>query len=122
MSTSPWPSLPHRWMQIVGKIRLTLTQLSNHWWNITLYITPRGLTTTTMTYKGRYFKIDFDFISHLLIIQTTDGSTMTIALRPHSVADFYQEVVAALESLEMPITIWTTPVEVQARTRKYSEK
>lgn len=127
MSTNPWPALPlsewkdtyetlHRWTQIVGKIRLTLTPPVNHWWNITLYITPRGLTTSAMYYKDRYLQIDFDFIDHLLLIQTTDYSTKSIALRPRSVADFYQETMAALESLEMPVTIWTTPVEVQDRT------
>jgi hypothetical protein len=127
MSTNPWPALPlsewkdtyetlHRWTQIVGKIRLTLTPPVNHWWNTTLYITPRGLTTSAMYYKGRYLQIDFDFINHLLLIQTTDYSTKSIALRPLSVADFYQETMAALESLEMPVTIWTTPVEVQDRT------
>ena len=127
MTTNPWPALPlsewkdtyetlHRWTQIAGKIRLTLTPLVNHWWNTTLYVTPRGLTTSLMTYNGRYFQIDFDFIDHLLLIQTTDGSTKSIALRPRSVADFYQETMAALESLGMPVTIWTTPVEVQDRT------
>jgi len=127
MSTNPWPALPlsewkdtyetlHRWTQIVGKIRLTLTPPVNHWWNTTLYITPRGLTTSAMYYKDRYLQIDFDFIDHLLLIQTTDYSTKSIALRPCSVADFYQETMAALESLEMPVTIWTTPVELQDRT------
>ncbi|HEY9385717.1 MAG TPA: DUF5996 family protein [Nitrososphaeraceae archaeon] len=106
----------HRWIQIVGKIRLTHTLFMNHWWNATLYVTPRGLTTSTMTYKGRYFQIDLDFIAHLLLIQTTDSSPKTIALQPRSVADFYQEMMAALESLGMPIAIWTTPVEVQDRT------
>jgi hypothetical protein len=126
MTTNPWPALPlaewkdtyetlHRWIQIVGKIRLALTPFMNHWWNATLYVTPRGLTTATMTYKGRYFQVDFDFIAHLLLIQTTDSSPKTIALQPRSVADFYQEMMAALESLGMPITIWTTPVEVQDR-------
>jgi Family of unknown function (DUF5996) len=128
MSTNQWPeALPlaewrdtyetlHRWTQIVGKIRLTLSPHVNHWWNATLYVTPRGLTTSTMPYKGQHLQIDFDFIAHLLIIQTTDGPTKTVALRPRSVADFYQETMAALESLGMPVTIWTTPVEVEDRT------
>jgi len=81
-----------------------------------LYVTPRGLTTSTMSYKGRHFQIDFDFISHLLIIQTSDGSIKTIALHPRSVADFYQETMATMRSLGMPITIWTTPSEVPDRT------
>ncbi|MGB8033055.1 MAG: DUF5996 family protein [Nitrososphaeraceae archaeon] len=106
----------HMWTQIIGKIRLTLTPLVNHWWNITLYITPRGLTTSTMSYNGRLFQINFDFIAHLLLIETTYDSTKTIALRPRSVAEFYQETMAALGSLGIPVTIWTTPVEVSDRT------
>jgi hypothetical protein len=128
MNTSNlWPELPlaewketyetlHMWTQIVGKIRLTLTPLQNHWWNCTLYLTPRGLTTSAIPYKGRHFRIDFDFIAHLLVIETADGSTKTIALRPSSIADFYQETMSALTSLGIPVTIWTTPVEVQDRT------
>jgi len=68
-----------------------------------------------MSYNSRLFQINFDFIDHLLIIETADGSTKTIVLRPRSVADFYKEVMAALGSLEMPLTIWTTPVEVSDR-------
>ena len=123
-----WPELPplaewkdtydtlHRWTQIVGKIRLALTPLENHWWNTTLYVTPRGLTTSAMSYNGRLFKIDFDFIAHLLLIETTDGPIKTISLRPCSVSEFYQETMAALSSLGLPVVIWTTPVEVPDRT------
>jgi uncharacterized protein DUF5996 len=122
-----WPELPlaewkdtydtlHRWTQIVGKIRLALTPLENHWWNTTLYVTPRGLTTSAMSYDGRLFKIDFDFIAHLLLIEATDGPIKTISLRPCSVSEFYQETMAALRSLGIPVTIWTTPVEVPDRT------
>jgi hypothetical protein len=106
----------HMWTQIIGKIRLALTPRQNHWWNITLYVTPRGLTTSTMTYNGRHLRIDFDFISHVLLIETSEGSTKAIALRPRSVADFYQETMSALSSLGMPVNIWTTPVEVPDRT------
>jgi hypothetical protein len=127
MTTNPWPALPlaewkdtystlHMWTQIVGKIRLALTPLVNHWWNVPLYIEPRGLSTSAIPYNDRFFQITFDFISHLLLIETTDGSTKTIALRPRSVAEFYQEMMAALKSLGMPVTIWTTPVEVADRT------
>jgi hypothetical protein len=126
MTTNPWPALPlaewkdtyatlHMWTQIVGKIRLALTHLINHWWNVALYVTPRGLTTSPMPYNGRQLQIDFDFIAHLLLIQTSDGSTKTITLRPRSVAEFYQETMTALRSLGMPVTIWTTPVEVPDR-------
>ena len=81
-----WPELPlaewkdtyetlHMWTQIIGKIRLKLTPLENHWWNVTLYVTPRGLTTSTMSHKCQHFQIDFDFISHLLRIETSAGSS-----------------------------------------------
>jgi hypothetical protein len=124
---NPWPALPlaewkdtystlHMWTQIVGKIRLALTPLVNHWWNVPLYVAPRGLSTSAIPYSDRFFQITFDFISHLLLIETTDGSTKTIALRSRSVAEFYQEMMAALNSLGMPVTIWTTPVEVADRT------
>jgi hypothetical protein len=127
MTTNPWPALPlaewkdtystlHMWTQIVGKIRLALTPLVNHWWNVPLYVVPRGLSTSAIPYNDRFFQITFDFISHLLLIETNDGSTKTIALQPRSVAEFYQEMMAALKSLGMPVTIWTTPVEVADRT------
>ncbi|HEY7111215.1 MAG TPA: DUF5996 family protein [Nitrososphaeraceae archaeon] len=123
MITNLWPELPlaqwkdtyetlHMWTQIVGKIRLALTPLVNHWWNVTLYVTPRGLTTTAMNYKDRVLQIDFDFINQLLLIATNDRPTKELALRPHSVSDFYQEIMSTLEALGMPIKIWTTPVEV----------
>jgi hypothetical protein len=122
-----WPELPlaewkdtydtlHRWTQIVGKIRLALTPLQNHWWNSTLYVTPRGLTTSAMSYNGRLFQIDFDFFAHHLLIEATDGSVKTIALRSRSVSEFYQETMAALASLGIHVSIWTTPVEVPDRT------
>ena len=122
-----WPELPleewkdtyetlHMWTQIIGKIRLALTPRQDHWWNTTLYVTPRGLTTSEMPYKARSLQIDFDFISHVLSIKTSEGSTKTIPLRPRSVADFYHETMSALSSLEMPVSIWTTPVEVPDRT------
>jgi Family of unknown function (DUF5996) len=126
-TTNTWPELQlaewkdtydtlHRWTQIIGKIRLALTPTINHWWNSTLYITPHGLTTSSMYYYGRLLQIDLDFISHLLFIVTADNPTKAITLRPCSVAEFYQETMAALRSLGIPITIWTTPVEIPDRT------
>ena len=126
-SANAWPELPlaewkdtcdtlHMWTQIVGKIRLALTPLVNHWWNVPLYVTSRGLTTSVMPYNDRSLQINFDFIAHRLIIESSDGSTKSVALRPRSVAEFYQEMMATLESLEMPVSIWTTPVEVLDRT------
>jgi Family of unknown function (DUF5996) len=127
MTKNAWPALPlskwketyatlHMWTQIVGKIRLALTPMQNHWWNTALYVSPRGLTTSTMHYNGQLLQIDFNFIDHMLVIETTDQPPKTIALQPRTVADFYQNTMDALTSLGMPIKIWTTPVEVADRT------
>jgi hypothetical protein len=127
MTRNAWPALPlsqwketyatlHMWTQIVGKIRLALTPMQNHWWNTALYVSPRGLTTSTMHYNGQLLQIDFNFIDHMLVIETTDQPPKTIALQPRTVADFYQNTMDALASLGMPVKIWTTPVEVADRT------
>jgi hypothetical protein len=102
----------HMWTQVVGKIRLRQTPLVNHWWNVPLYVSARGLTTSPMPYEDRIFEIEFDFIDHQLLIECSDGSTTKLALRPQSVADFYAEVIAALRGLDMEIKIWTMPVEI----------
>jgi hypothetical protein len=100
------------WMQIVGKIRLTLTPPINHTWNVTLYPTVRGLTTTPMPHGNRMLQIDFDFVDHLLLVETSDGERSTIPLKPMSVADFYQKLMTELENLGTPVRIWPVPVEV----------
>jgi hypothetical protein len=98
-----WPALPldaweptcatlHLWTQVVGKIRMVFTPLVNHWWNVTLYVSARGLTTSPIPYGTRSFEIVFDFIDHKLVIQTSEGATERIALKPMAVADFYSEV------------------------------
>jgi hypothetical protein len=118
-----WPSLPfeewketcatlHMWTQVVGKIRLAQTPLINHWWNVPLYVSARGLTTTAMPYGARSFEIEFDFIDHRLLITCSDGATKTLDLIPRSVADFYREVMAALNDLDIVVKIWTMPVEI----------
>jgi len=123
MSDNPWPDLPlaawqdtydtlHMWTQIVGKIRKTLTPLINHWWNVTLYVTSRGLTTSPIPYSDGTFEIFFDFIDHNLSIQTSGGATKLIHLAPKSVADFYREIMAALASLGIQVTIHASPDEV----------
>ena len=123
MSKSAWPSLVleewqdtlatlHMWTQIVGKIRLKLTPLVNHWWNVPLYVSARGMTTSPMTYDDRIFEIEFDFIDHNLRIECSDGALTALALRPQSVADFYQELMSALRGLGMDVKIWPVPVEI----------
>ena len=118
-----WPALPlakwqdtyatlHMWTQVVGKIRMAQTPLINHWWNVPLYVTARGLTTSAMPYQDRTFQIDFDFVDHQLLIQCEDGATARLALTPRSVADFYAEVMRALGGLGIEVKIWPMPVEV----------
>ncbi len=97
---------------MVGKIRLVQTPLVNHWWNVPLYVSARGLTTSPMPYEDRIFEIEFDFIDHQLVIKCSDGASRTLALRPQSVADFYAEVMSALGELGIEVKIWTMPVEV----------
>ncbi|MFN2491721.1 MAG: DUF5996 family protein [Pyrinomonadaceae bacterium] len=104
----------HMWTQVVGKIRLKQTPLVNHWWNVPLYVSARGLTTSAMPFADRYFEMEFDFIDHKLLIECSDGASRTLTLRPQSVADFYAEVMSALRDLGMDIKIWTTPVEIPA--------
>lgn len=118
-----WPEPPrdwedsratfHLWTQVVGKIRLACTPLISHWWNTPLYVTARGLTTSLIPYSaGRGFQIDFDLLDHRLSITTTDGAQRTHDLRPESVADFYQAVMGLLAELDLPVEIWTMPVEI----------
>src|ERR1700675_1672649 len=117
-----WPALPlteweatyrtlHMWSQIVGKIRLGLTPLQNHWWNTALYVNTRGLTTSPIPYQGRAFEIQFDFIRHRLELRTSDGSEGVLALSPKSVAAFYRELFSVLHAAGIDVQINTKPQE-----------
>ncbi len=118
-----WPALPleawkdtcstlHMWTQVVGKIRLALTPLVNHFWNVPLYVTARGLTTSPIPYRDRPFELWFDFIDHQLILQQCDGSRQTLPLIPRSVADFYREVMRMMQSAGVEVKFWRMPVEI----------
>src|SRR5260370_34178697 len=117
-----WPPLPfaewentrdtvHMWTQMVGKTRLALSPMLNHWWQVPLYVTSRGLTTSPIPYRARIFEVEFDFLGHRLLIRTSDGAERWIAFYPRSVADFYAEYMACLRSLGMEIKINTKRVE-----------
>ena len=107
----------HMWTQIVGKIRLKQSPLVNHWWEVPLYVTARGLTTSPIPYGGGAFEILFDFIGHRLLIETSPGPARELALRAHSVAEFYEELMAALHQLGIYVKIWTVPQEVPSPIR-----
>ena len=125
---SAWPELPlaawidtcktlHLWLQIVGKVRLTRSAWINHSWHVTLYVTANGLTTSPIVADARTFQIDFDFIDHRLVIQTSDGSERGFALEPMSVAMFYARVMEQLEKLDIDLCIHPLPNEVEDPVR-----
>ena len=118
-----WPELPyaswqdtcttlHLWTQIVGKLRLARTPWLNHSWHVPLYVSARGLATSRIDHGSRAFDAEFDFVEHALVLRTSDGGARRIDLRPHSVADFYAEVMAALEALGVPVRIDRMPSEI----------
>jgi Family of unknown function (DUF5996) len=126
MNTPPsaWPDLPlnawrntydtlHMWAQIVGKTRLALAPMENHWWQVPLYVTVRGLTTSPMPHRNTSFSVDFDFISHELIVQTSSGARRSLSLAPMTVADFFAQYLQALHGLGIEPAIYASPVEVQ---------
>jgi Family of unknown function (DUF5996) len=102
----------HMWTQIVGKVRLALTPRTNHWWNVPLYVSARGLTTSLIPYGARSFEAEFDFIEHKLRLRTSNGQSGQLALAPRTVADFYAEFMGALNALGIDVTIWKMPVEI----------
>ncbi len=102
----------HMWTQIVGKVRLKLCPLVNHWWNVPFYVTARGMTTSAMPYQERDIEVRFDFIEHKLTIESSEGRDVTMALAAQSVAEFYKKFMAALGELGVSVHIWTTPCEV----------
>lgn len=119
-----WPPLPlaewqdtyatlHMMTQVVGKIRLACAPMINQWWQVPLYVTARGLTTSAMPHASCTFQIGFDFIDHALRIQTSDGRAREVALRARPIADFYADVMGALSALGVPVRIWTRPVEIE---------
>lgn len=104
----------HLWTQIVGKIRLRKMPWLNHSWHVTLYVSPDGLSTGSVPYQYGIFQIDFNFITHQLIIFTNTGKKETLELRPRTVASFYNELFDKLKVLDIDVTISTVPCELEA--------
>jgi hypothetical protein len=122
-AAAAWPELPYAawrasaetlqlWSQIVGKIRLSKTPWLNHSWHVTLYVTPRGLTTSPIPDGDRSFEIAFDLIAHVLKIDTSDGAHRQLPLRPQSVASFYAELLVTLADLGIAVEIDDMPNEL----------
>ena len=123
IGTVVWPELPHTkwadtletlhmWSQIVGKIRMELSPWVNHSWSVPFYVTPRGLTTSSIPYRGGAFQIDFDLVGHALPIVTSDGQVQTVALRHKTVAEFHAEVLAVLGGMGIRVSINPIPNEL----------
>jgi hypothetical protein len=128
VSAEAWPPLPladwkdtyhalHMWTQMVGKLQLALTPLTNHWWNVTLHVTAGGLTTLPMPIGPDVSTVAFDFVDHVLRIDTSRGERREIPLAPQPVAQLYERFMAALGELGIPARIWPMPVEVPDRVR-----
>jgi Family of unknown function (DUF5996) len=113
----------HMWTQIVGKTRMVLTPLENHWWNVPLYVTPCGLSTSPIPFRHAHtlqhesFEVEFDFIAHELSIRTSKCDEAGFRLCPRSVADFYKEYMARLRLLGVDVSIDPKPVEFDDTTR-----
>ena len=118
-----WPPLPlaewqatrdtlHMWTQVVGKVRLALAPYVNHWWQVPLYVSARGLTTSAIPARGGNFEVEFDFVAHQLRVDTSWGETRTMALAAQSVSEFYKEFMDLLKTLEIAVRIWPMPVEI----------
>jgi hypothetical protein len=120
---APWPAIPyeewkatlatlHLWTQVVGKVRLVQSPWLNHSWHVPFYLTARGLTTSPIPYGARSFEIRFDFLDHQLVIETIEGGVELLGLAPRTVADFYRELFARLNTLGLDIRIRTMPCEI----------
>jgi hypothetical protein len=129
-SEEPWPQLPlapwqdtyatlHRWLQVVGKIRLARMPWINHSWHVPLYISARGLTTGLMPAPdgGESFQIELDFIEHRLRIDVTDGRRRELTLEPMTVAAFYTQLFTTLRELAIDVTVNPMPNEIPDATR-----
>lgn len=108
MKSDNWPDIPFNewkdtlatvqlWTQIVGKIRLRAMPWLNHSWHVTLYVSPLGLTTGSMPCAAGIFKIEFNFIEHVLFIITSTGIKEEVKLYTRTVADFYKELFMKLK-------------------------
>lgn len=124
LSASTWPALPlapwrdacttlHMWLQIVGKTRLALAPMENHWWQVVLYVTERGLTSSPMPWGDGSIVVELDFVVHALSVRDSHGASRTLPLVPQSVAQFHARYMDALRSLGVTPKIMPRPVEIE---------
>jgi hypothetical protein len=103
----------HMWTQIVGKTRLALSPLQAHWWNVPLYVSARGLSTSAMPYGAELLEIEFDFVSHDLRFRLSNGASLSTPLRAQPVAEFYSDYQRSLAALGVAVKIYPVPVELK---------
>jgi hypothetical protein len=133
MTVETWPSLPleawsdtqatlHRWLQVIGKVKLALCPPVNHWWHVTLLLTSRGLTTGPIPWRGLpTFEVELDFLDHGLTLRTADGRQLDMALAPRSVKEFYRDFMASLRTLGIDLQISERPVEIPDDLTPFSQ-
>jgi Family of unknown function (DUF5996) len=116
LTLSAWPDTMeslHLWFQIVGKVRLALEPMVNHWWQVPLYVSARGLTTSVMPVDDRGVEIEFDFLEHVLDLRSSDGRRRQVRLQSGSVASFYARTTDALQDLDIAVSLFGQPVEME---------
>ncbi len=122
MNNIAWPKLDyqeskdtyetlHRWLQIVGKLRLNKSPWINHSWQSTFYVTSRGLTTSAIPLGDKNITVDFDFVDHKVIFTKSDGLVHSFDLTSESVSEFYRKFCVAMKKMEVEVTIDTHPNE-----------
>lgn len=129
MNRETWPELNweqwkdtantlHMFMQVVGKTRVALTPVQNHWWNVPFYLTARGLSTSAMpTPTGGLLDIEFDFIAQELVFRHSSGQIEKLLLGPKTVASFFAEYLQTLGALGITVAIDPMPVELKEPIR-----
>jgi hypothetical protein len=119
LSLTEWEgtyTILHLWSQIIGKIKLQFVPYTNHWWNITFTLSSSGLTTGIIPFNSGCFEVEFDLLTHELIIKLSDGRKTSIPLKSGTVAGFYSELKDRLQNLGIEMKIWPVPVEMEDRT------
>ncbi|MDN4610492.1 DUF5996 family protein [Arthrobacter burdickii] len=122
-AVSGWPALRvgdwedtqatlHMWLQVVGKVRMAHAPLVNHWWQVPLYVTPRGLGTSPIPYRDGMFDIEVDVVAHRLVMRSSSGEDRSVPLEPQSVAEFHARTMTALSELGIEAPIRPVPTEV----------
>lgn len=111
----------HRWIQIVGKLKVSKSPWLNHSWHSTFLVTSRGLTTSAIPLGDRNLTIDFDFIDHELVFQDSLGMSFAMILQNETVASFFERFKDALKLFDVKASFYAHPNEVNDDTAFYED-